>query len=86
MQDKREALVDSFLCYLERDIREFRSVMSDTIDKRRHFHTNRPVLSNKLINKNQGVSNSPNFTAQQAIETFESRPLKDIQLLNHIVP
>jgi hypothetical protein len=43
LQDKQEALVDYFLCYLERDIREFRSVTSDTIDERRHFLT---VVSN----------------------------------------
>jgi hypothetical protein len=35
LQDKREAWVDSFLCYLERGIGEFRSATSDTVDKRR---------------------------------------------------
>jgi hypothetical protein len=43
LEVKREALVDSFLCYLERDIREFRSVTSDTVDTSLQIA---PVVSN----------------------------------------
>ncbi len=46
LQDKREASIDSFLCYLGRDIREFRSVTSDTIHKRLTSKQFVPVVPN----------------------------------------